>query len=95
MAAFGIGAKLDLIDHKARDLDIERHGLDRADEVARARRDDLLLAGDEGGGGSPFEAHDLVIDLAREQAQRQADHAGAMGQHPLDGKMSLAGVCGA
>ena len=36
-----------------------------------------------------------VIDLARQQPQRQADHAGAMGQHALDGEMGLAGIGGA
>ena len=33
-----------------------------------------------------------LIDLAREQAQRQADHPGGMGEHPLDGEMGLAGI---
>ena len=42
-----------------------------------------------------LQPHDLVIDLARQQAQRQADHAGLVGQHPLDGEMGLAGVGGA
>jgi hypothetical protein len=27
---------------------------------------------------------DLVVDLARQQPQRQPDHAGRMRQHPLD-----------
>ena len=35
-------------------------------------------------------AYNLI--LARKQAQRQADHPGAMRQHPLDGIMCLAGV---
>jgi len=39
--------------------------------------------------------HHAVVDLAREQAQRQADHAGAVGKHPLDRKVRLAGVGGA
>jgi hypothetical protein len=33
-----------------------------------------------------------VIYLAREQAQRQADHACAVRKHPLDSKVGLAGV---
>ena len=36
----------------------------------------------------------LVVDLARQQAQRQADHAGGMRQHALDGEMGLAGIGG-
>ncbi len=35
---------------------------------------------------------DLVVDLARQQPQRQADNAGRMRQHPLDGEMGLAGI---
>ena len=34
----------------------------------------------------------LVVDLAREQPQRQPDHARGMRQHPLDGEVGLAGV---
>ena len=34
----------------------------------------------------------LVVDLARQQTQRQADHAGRVRQHPLDRQMGLAGV---
>ena len=44
---------------------------------------------------SPFSLHHPVVDLAREQAQRQADHARAVGKHPLHGKVRLAGVGGA
>ena len=35
MAAFGVGAKLDLVDGEKFDLAVERHRLDRADEIAR------------------------------------------------------------
>jgi len=35
---------------------------------------------------------DPVIDLARQQAQRKADHAAGMGAHALDRKVGLAGV---
>ena len=41
-------------------------------------------------GADPVDA--LVVDLAREQPQRQPDHAGRMRQHALDGEMGLAGV---
>ena len=40
----------------------------------------------------PDPVGDLVVDLAREQPQRQPDHAGGMRQHPLDGEMGLAGI---
>ena len=48
VAALGIGAELDLVDRQELDLAVQRHGLDRADEIVRPGRDDLLLAGDQG-----------------------------------------------
>ena len=53
---------------------------------------DLLLAGDQGDVLGPDPVGDLVVDLAREQPQRQPDDAGRMREHPLDGEMGLAGV---
>ena len=47
VAALGIGAELDLVDGEELHLAVERHGFDGADEIARAGRDDLLLAGDQ------------------------------------------------
>ena len=35
---------------------------------------------------------DLVVDLAREQPERQPDDADVMRQHALDGEMGLAGI---
>ena len=43
---------------------------------------------------SPTRADDPVVDLAREQAQRQADHAASVLEHPLDRAVGLAGVGG-
>jgi hypothetical protein len=37
---------------------------------------------------------DLVVDLARQQAQRQANHPGGMRQHALNREMRLAGIGG-
>jgi len=34
-----------------------------------------------------------VINLSRQQTQRQANHPGTMREHPLNGIMGLAGVC--
>ena len=42
----------------------------------------------------PDPLDDLVVDLARQQPQRQPDHAGGMRQHALDGEMRLAGIGG-
>ncbi|MNJ44801.1 hypothetical protein D3C77_398670 [compost metagenome] len=95
MAALGIGDQLDLVHRQEVDRPLQRHGLDGADEIGRARRDDLLLAGDQGDRGRPAPRHDQLIDLARQQPQRQADHARAVAQHPLDRQVGLAGVGGA
>ncbi len=94
MAAFGIGAKLDFVDRQERRAEIHRHRFHRADEILRAGRNDLFFAGDQSGEGRAFQTHDLVVNLARQKPQRQADHAGFVGQHPLDGEMGLAGVGG-
>ena len=40
----------------------------------------------------PHAIDHALIDLARQQAQWQADHPGGVGQHALDGKMGLAGI---
>jgi len=94
VAALEIAAELDFVDGEERRADADRHGLDGADVVLRAGRDDLLLAGDQRHRPGTFEADDLVVDLARQKAQRQPDHAGLVGQHPLYGKMGFAGVGG-
>ena len=95
MPALGIGAELDFVHHQAGHRNFQRHGFDGADIEARALGHDLLFAGDQGDLVGAFEAHDAVIDFARQEPQRQADHAGAVRQHPLDGEKGLAGVGGA
>ena len=41
------------------------------------------------------DGHHALIHPARQQPQREADHARRMGAHPLDGEIGLAGVGGA
>ena len=48
VAALGIGAQLDLVDREETDLEVLGHGFDGGDEVARGRRLDPFLAGDQG-----------------------------------------------
>ena len=75
VAALEIGAELHLVDRKEGDIKVARHRLDGRDPIARAWRLDLLLAGHEGDrvGAQPLD--DLVVDLAREQPQRQPGDA--------------------
>ena len=82
------------ISSTARKLDLEAfgHRLDGGDEIARGRRLDALLAGDQRDRGGAGLGGDAVVDLARQQAQRKADQAAAVGQHPLDREVGLAGV---
>jgi len=95
MAALGIAAELDLVDGQKVDQAVERHRLDRADEIGGVRRDDLLFAGDERDGASPLDADHPVVVLAGEEAEREADHAARMAEHALDGEMRLTRVGGA
>ena len=92
MAALEVAGELDLVDGEEGGVGLRRHGLDRAHPVARRRRDDLLLAGDQRHLVGADARDDAVIDLAGEQPERQADDAGRMAEHPLDGEMGLAGV---
>ena len=92
VAALEIGGELDLVDGHERHVEVARHRLDRGDPEARIRRLDLLLAGDQRDLVGAHALHALVVDLAREQPQRQPDDAGRMGQHALDGEMGLAGI---
>ena len=94
VAALGVGDQLDFVDGQKLDRSLQRHGLDGADEIVRPRRDDLFLARDQGDGRRAALFDDPLIDLARQQAQRQADHARGVTQHPLDRQMGLAGVGG-
>ena len=47
VAAVGVGAHLDFVDADERRLAVQGHRFRRAQEIARARRDDLFLAGDQ------------------------------------------------
>ena len=95
MAAFGIGAKLDFVDRQERRAEIDAASLPRCRRNIRAPGGTIFSSPViRAARSAPLQPHDLVIDLARQQPQRQADHAGFVGQHPLDGEMGLAGVGG-
>ena len=95
VAALTIRGELDFVDGDEVHFPVLRHRFDRADEIARGRRRDLFLAGDKSDFARPLGPYDPVIDFARKQAQRQADHARLMAEHAFDGEMGLAGVGGA
>ena len=93
MAAFGIGAELDLVYGDEIGAHALRHRLDGAHPIGGAGRNDPLLAGDERDDRGAAHGDDAVVDLSRQQPQRQADHPGAMREHALDRVMRLAGIC--
>ena len=97
MATLGINAELRLVDRGKGEVALfvflaNRHALGGAQPVARLRRHDPLFPGQQRDRIGAFHRDHPVIDLAREEAQREADHARRMGAHPLDGEMGLAGV---
>ncbi len=95
MAAFGIGAELRLVDADEGDVARHRQCFHRAEQIARVGRQDALLAGDQADLRRALDRHDAVVNLAREQTQRKADHATRMGGQALDRQMGFAGVGGA
>ncbi len=92
MAPLQITGELHFIDGHESHIGAARHGLNRADGIARAGRHDLFLTCDQRDIGRTNPFHDAVIDLARQKAQRQADHPASMRQHAFDGQMRFAGI---
>ena len=92
MAAVEIGGEPNFVDSQKGDIEIARHRLDGGDPETRIRRLDLFLAGDQRHrvGADPLDA--AAVDLAGQKPQRQADDAGRMREHPLDGEMGLARI---
>ena len=94
VAAVGILRELDLVDrHEVRAFG-DRHRFDRAGVPAGVGRLDALFACDEGAGFLALHLHHPVVNLAREKAQRQADHPRIVRKHALNGEVGLAGVGG-
>ena len=94
VAAVEVARKLHLVDGEERHVDVARHRLHRRHPVARLRRNDFLLARHQRNGVIAGAQPHPVVDLPRQQPQRQADHAGRVGDHPLHGEVGLAGVGG-
>ena len=73
MAAFQIGGQLHLVDGDKGGVGVARHGFDRGDPVTRLRGNDLFLAGDQRNLVFAGALGDALVDLTRQQPQRQAD----------------------
>src|SRR5438105_3687656 len=83
MTALEIGAKLHLVNRQERNIELARHRLDGSDPETRVRGLDLLLARDERHRVGADPLHALVVDLARQQPQRQSDDPARMAEHSL------------
>jgi hypothetical protein len=105
MAALGVDAELRLVDRRECEIGGQvaallvlrvrhRHAFGGAQHVARLGRDDPLLAGQQSDLLGALQGDDPVVDLARQQPQREADDPRRVGAHPLDGEIGLAGVGG-
>ena len=92
MPAFRIGTQLDFIDGGKVCAHAFGHRLDRANPVFRPWRNDPFLACHQRHNGRAARHDDLVIDLARQQPQRQADNAGFVRQHPFDCVVGFSGI---
>ena len=95
MAPVLVLGQLDLVNRDEIHFQVGRHGFHGTHPIARRRRNNPLLASNQRDMGRALALDHAVIDLARKQAQRQADHAGAESCHPLDGVVRLAGIGGA
>ena len=76
MPALAVRAHLRLVQRDKADIAVGRHRLGGAEKIARSGRADLLFAGDERDLRCALLLDDAVINLARKQTQREADHAG-------------------
>ena len=94
MSALGVAAQLDLVDREEINLALHRHSLDCADPVARPRWHALLFPSDQGHGALADPRADPVVHLARQKAQRQADHPCMVLQHPFHGAVGFPRVGG-
>ena len=95
MAALKISAKLHFIKGEERYFNIWWHRLHGADPKAGSGRHDFFLAGDQGHLLIPGAQAHPVINFARQQPQRQADHAFAMSQHTLNSVVGFTSIGGA
>ena len=92
VTALAIACELNLVNRDELDLPVQRHRFDGADEIARLLRNPPFLARHQGDRALALRLDHPVVDLAREEAEREAHHAGAVGQHALDRQMGLARV---
>ena len=95
MTAVRVCAKLDFVNRHEIRANFQRHGFDRANPILGAVRNNPFLARDQCNAIEATNGLDPVIDLSRQQAQRQTNDACAVGKHPFNGVMCFACIRGA
>ena len=96
MSPLGVGGELHFVNRHKIHLAADRHGLGGADEKPRIGRHNFFFAGNQcdicAMGFAEMSRQHAVVNLAREQAQGQSDHAALIRQHALHGEMGFARV---
>ena len=92
MTPLWIGTKLNLIHCDKIGTQIQRHCLNGADPILCTVGNNAFFARDQCHHRRAARGDNPVVNLARQQPQRQANHPSAMPQHPLDRVMSFSGV---
>ena len=103
VAALGIDPELGFVDRGEGEVALQfalmvgvaaghGHALGGAEEIAGLGRDDAFFAGQQRDLLLALHRDDAVVDLTREQAEREADDAGGVAAHPLDREVGLARV---
>ena len=92
MPALGVGTQLRLVDCDEGEFLLDRHAFNGATIPARLRRLDPFFARDQRDILHALDGDNAVVDFARQQAQRKADHTAGVRAHPFNGQMRLASV---
>src|SRR5690606_41709099 len=93
MPTLAVGRELRFVErHERQPATVSWHGLRGAEKIPRARRLDPFLASDQRDLLLALDRANAVVDLTREQAQREADRPARMSAQPLDREVSLAGI---
>ncbi len=95
ITAIRISAELDLVDRQKISSDTRWHRLDRANPELCPWWHDTFFARHQRHNRRTAQRNNTVVNLARQQAQRQTNHTGTMRQHTLDRVMGFPRVGGA
>ena len=90
--AFGISTQLRLVDGNKSKVTLDRHRFDGATIPPRIRRFDAFLASYQRDLSHTLDRNNPVVNLARQQAQREPHHSARISTHPLNREVGLSSV---